>query len=265
MRDFHDRALGVAVEQQIGFGVDQHRTADLVLPVVVVGDAAQRCLDSAEHDRHIAKRLATALRVHQRAAIRAQAAFIVGRVGVVAADFSVRRVAVDHRIHIAGGDAEKEIRFAQCCKCIAGLPVRLRDNSDAKALRLEQAADNRHAKTRVIDVGIAGDDDDVAAVPAQLIHLGARHRQKGRRSETLGPIAAIIEQFDRRSGGAGYWHGADRVRGLGLRAGFRWLGVAAYSTSISGSDPPARRLRPRQYQTRLAKRNWQTPLRRALT
>jgi hypothetical protein len=37
------------------------------------------------------------------------------------------------------------------------VPVRLGDDADAKALRLEQAADQRHAEAGVVDVGIAGD------------------------------------------------------------------------------------------------------------
>ena len=55
VRDLDDRALGVAVDQQVGLGVDQHRAAHLVGPVVVVGDAAQARLDAADHDRHVAR------------------------------------------------------------------------------------------------------------------------------------------------------------------------------------------------------------------
>jgi hypothetical protein len=42
MRDFDHGALGVAVEQDVGLGVDQDRAAHLVRPVVVMRDAAQR-------------------------------------------------------------------------------------------------------------------------------------------------------------------------------------------------------------------------------
>ena len=38
---FHQRALGIAVEQHVGLGVGEDGAAHLVLPVVVVGDAAQ--------------------------------------------------------------------------------------------------------------------------------------------------------------------------------------------------------------------------------
>jgi len=43
-----------------------------------------------------------------------------------------------------------------------GLPVGLGNDADAEALCLQQPADDRHAERRLVDVGITGDDDDVA-------------------------------------------------------------------------------------------------------
>src|SRR5581483_2312052 len=62
-----------------------------------------------------------------------------------------------------------------------------------KSLRLEQTADNSHAKARVIYIGIAGDNDNVATVPAERVHLNARHRQERSRAEARGPVLAIAE------------------------------------------------------------------------
>lgn len=73
-------------------------------------------------------------------------------------------------------------------------PVRLRDDADAEALGFQQAADDGHAEGRVIDVGITGDDDDVATVPAELIHLFPAHRQERCGTETLGPVLRVVEQ-----------------------------------------------------------------------
>ena len=171
-----DGALGVAVEQQVRLGVGQHRAAHLLGPVVVMGDATQRRLDAAEHDRHILERLAAALRVDEGAAIRPPAALAAGGVGVVVAQPAVRRVAVDHRIHVAAGDAEEQGRLAQRLERFGRLPVGLGDDADAIALGFEQPADNRHAEARVIDIGVAGDQHDVAGVPAEGGHLGASHR-----------------------------------------------------------------------------------------
>jgi hypothetical protein len=71
--DLPDGALAHAEDQQIGLAVHQDRAAHLVRPVVVVGDAAQRGLDAAEDDRHVAEGLATALGVDHRGAVGALA------------------------------------------------------------------------------------------------------------------------------------------------------------------------------------------------
>ena len=39
--DFNNRALSIAIQQQVAFRVDHHTAAHLVRPVVVVGNAAQ--------------------------------------------------------------------------------------------------------------------------------------------------------------------------------------------------------------------------------
>ena len=103
----------------------------------------------------------------------------------------VGRVAVDHRVHIAAGHAEEEVWLAERGEGLRVAPFRLRDDSDAKPLRLEQAADDRHAEARVVDIGVARDEDHVAAVPAETLHLGARHRQKGRDAEAMRPMLAV--------------------------------------------------------------------------
>lgn len=55
-----------------------------------------------------------------------------------------------------------------------GMSSPLRDDPHPEALRLQQAPDYRHAKAGVIDVGVPGDDDNVAAIPSERIHFGAQ-------------------------------------------------------------------------------------------
>ena len=57
-------------------------------------------------------------------------------VGVVGADFAVRRVAVDHGIHVARGHAPKQVGPAQRLERLGALPVGLGNDAHAKALRL---------------------------------------------------------------------------------------------------------------------------------
>ncbi|CRM83985.1 hypothetical protein [Pseudomonas sp. 22 E 5] len=191
--NFDDGPLGVAVQQNVGAGIDQDRVAHTVLPVVVVGDAAQGGFDATEHDRHILVGFLATLAVHQAGAVRAFAGHAAWGVGVVGTDFFVGGVTVDHRVHVAGRDAEEQVRLAELHEVVFGLPVRLRNDPDAKALGLQQPADNCHAERRMVNVGITGDDDDVAGIPAKLIHLLPAHRQEWRRTETFGPVLGIVK------------------------------------------------------------------------
>ena len=79
------------------------------------------------------------------------------------------------------------------------MPVRLRDDTDTKALCFKGSPNHGHAKTGMIDVGIAGDDDDVTAVPSQGCHLSTRRRQKLGRSKAAGPIGPIAGDGFRES------------------------------------------------------------------
>ena len=65
--------------------------------------------------------------------------------------------------------------------------------------RLQHAADHGHAEARMVDVGVARDHDDVAAVPAERIHLGPRGRQEFGRAEARRPVLSVAGQ---RLGGA---------------------------------------------------------------
>jgi hypothetical protein len=92
---------------------------------------------------------------------------------------------------IESSDAVEQVRFAQCLEGIGALPIRLGDDAHPKALRFERAADDSHAEAGMVHIGIAGNDDDVAAVPPEPLHLGAAHRQEGCRAEARRPIFAV--------------------------------------------------------------------------
>jgi hypothetical protein len=158
-----------------------------------MGDPAQRAFDAAEHDRHVAERFAAALRIDDHRTVGPPSAFATGRVAVVVAKSPVGRVAVDHGVHVAAGDAEEQGRAAERSERLGALPVRLGDDADAEAMRLEQPADDRHAEARVIDIGVAGDEDDIALIPAKRIHFCTRHRQERRGAEPVRPMFAVRE------------------------------------------------------------------------
>ena len=143
-----------------------------------MGQAAQRRLDAAGDDRHAGEGLAGPLAVGQRGPVGPQADPAAGRIGVVVADFLVGGVVVDQRVHVAGADGEEQPRPAELPPRFAGVPVGLAEDGDAKAGRFQHAVQDRHGEAGMIDVGVAGDEDDVDAVPAARRHLGGGHRRK---------------------------------------------------------------------------------------
>ena len=193
MRDLDNGALCIAVDQHIGFGVNQHRSPDFLRPVIEMCDASQACFDSADNDGRVAVRLARALAVNDHRAVGTPGGFRVGRIGIVAPQPPVGGVAVDHGIHVSGGDAEQKSGPPQHPECIDAVPVRLGNDAHAESLRFEQPADDGHAEARMIDVRIASDEDDVAFIPAERIHLRTRHRQERCDAESRRPVLAIAE------------------------------------------------------------------------
>ena len=194
MRDFHNGAFGVAVQQQITFAVHHHGAANFVRPIVVVRDAAQRAFNAAQDNRHFGIGFAAALAVNERGAVGPLAAHVARGVGVVGANFPIGRVAVDHRIHIASRHAPKQIGFAQGFERVGALPIGLGNDAHAKTLVFQHAANHRHAKAGVVDIGVAGDDDHIAAVPAELVHFCPAHGQHGRRAKACRPVLAVTGQ-----------------------------------------------------------------------
>src|SRR2546430_7463142 len=105
-------------------------------------NAPEGCFDAADNDRNVLECLTRTLRVDDYGAIWSLAAFTAWCVCVVAADAAIRGVAIDHGVHVAGRDAEEQVRSSECRECIGAVPVRLGDDADAKALCFENAADD---------------------------------------------------------------------------------------------------------------------------
>ena len=124
------------------------------MPPIMIGDVFIRLPATVGVDVH------RAVRPLARRALR--------RVGIVGADFFIRGIAVDHGIHVAAGDAEKQIGFAEFLKIGGALPVRLRDDANPKALGFQHSAYHRHAEAGMIDIGIAGYQHNIAGIPTQI-------------------------------------------------------------------------------------------------
>ncbi len=188
-----DRAFGIAVQQHVGFGIDQYRAAHFLRPVIEMRDPPQARFDAADDDGHVVVRFARALAY--TITLRS------GRLpalppGVYASSLLTRRSAV-YRFTIESmlpAVMPKNSFGRPSLGTRRRLPIRLRDDAYTKSLCFEQPSDDRHAETRVIDVCITRDDDDVARIPAQRVHLFLRGRKKRCGTEAMRPILAVREQ-----------------------------------------------------------------------
>ena len=171
--DLDDRVLAHAVDEDVGARVEQHRALELILPVVVVGQATQACLDATDDDGGVLERLTDKVAVDCDGAIGTVPLLATGGIGVGVAAVLGHRIVVDHGVHVAGADEEAQARLAEHADAGGVGPVGLADDANFVAVRVEDAADDSHAKAGMVHVGVTADVDKVALVPAARIHVGA--------------------------------------------------------------------------------------------
>ncbi|MPM93735.1 hypothetical protein SDC9_140877 [bioreactor metagenome] len=176
--DFADRPFAHAVDQDVGFGIDQHGGPQLVLPVIVMGRAAHAGFKSAKHHRHAGKGAPGQLGVDRQRMRRPLAGLAVFAVGVVMTFAPPGGVDIDHRIEIAGSDADGDRGRAHNGHRRRIVPIRLGDDAGAEAHAQQNPPDQGDAERGMIDIGVAGDQEHVQRIPAAALHLGARHRQE---------------------------------------------------------------------------------------
>jgi hypothetical protein len=151
-----------------------------------MGQPPQRRLEPARYDGYALVRLAALTGIRDDGLVRARARrlpvdreSVDGAVGapaqtgiapggvlVLRPRLAVGRILADHRIDGAAGDEEREPRPAERPKSLDVGRVGPRYDADGVAEALEPAADERRAERRMVDVGVARDDNEVDAVLA---------------------------------------------------------------------------------------------------
>src|SRR5260370_3594692 len=144
MCDCADLALAVAVDEQVGLGIQQDRAAHLLRPVVEVSDAPKGSFDATNDDWNVLESLTCALRVDNHGAIRSLSALTAGRVCVVASDSAIRGVAIDHGVHVAGRDAEEQVWSSEGTDRIGAVPISLAHDTHADPFPLQNTTHHRH-------------------------------------------------------------------------------------------------------------------------
>ena len=79
---------------------------------------------------------------------------------------------VYHGIHTPGGDTEEQARLAQLFEIAQVVtPVRLRHDGNLETFGLQHPTNYGSAKSRMIYVGIAREENHIQLVPASHFHL----------------------------------------------------------------------------------------------
>ena len=201
--DLPDGALAHAEDQQVCLAVEQDRAAQLIHPVVVVRDAAQRGLDTAEHDRETRERLAAEVRVDDGGPVRTAVGLASRAVLVLAPHLLLCGELVQHRVEVARAHTDEQPRPAHARDVLGPLPVGLGDEAHLVTAALEEASDQHGTKRRVVDVGVPTDNQDVELVPAAGLHVLPTGRQKITTANGLPTVLGAL-QLD-GGHGAGVW------------------------------------------------------------
>ena len=171
-RQFKHRPLAHAVAQPVGSAVQQDGAHQAVVPIVIVGQAAERSLHSPDDDRDIRPEFLQDTGVDGDGPVRTLPGLAVRGIGVIVAQTLGGRVVVDHRVHRPGVDGKVETRRAELAEITQVItPVRLGDDGHPVAELLKVSRYARGTETRMIHKGVTREEDDVYVVPSESTDL----------------------------------------------------------------------------------------------
>ena len=175
---FDDARFAHAVHQQRRTGVHQNAVAHLVVPVVVVGEPPQRCLQPADNDGHVRPRLPHPVGVHDGGPVRPLAHLSALAVQVAGPPPLGHRVVGHHRVQVPPADQHPVPGLAHGAEGLRRVPVRLGQYRHPIAPALQQPRDQRGAEAGVVDIPVRRHHQKVIVIPAPVDHLLPAHRQK---------------------------------------------------------------------------------------
>ena len=155
------------VDEEVGTGVDEDGGHEFVLPIVIMGESAHGGLDTADDDRYIGIELLEDPAVGDGAVIGSHTGFTVRCIGIVGTTSLGGGVMVDHRVHRTGRDGKIEFGTTELLEIPeVAMPIGLGHYGDAVSGCFECPTDDGCCKRGMIDIRIAGEEDNVHFIPA---------------------------------------------------------------------------------------------------
>ena len=152
---FYHRLLAHAIDKDIGRRIAKDARAQLVLPIIVMGESAQGGLYTTQNNGYIGIELAQNLGIDNGRIVRTEAVPTIRTVGILGTQTTVGCVFVDHRVHVARRDGKIQSWAPQLLEVAeVAMPVRLRNDSHTIASSLERSPDDGVGKGRMVDISV---------------------------------------------------------------------------------------------------------------
>jgi hypothetical protein len=166
--DVDNGFFGHAVGQDVGPGVKKDGAAHGIRPEIIMGDAPQAGLDSAEDDGSGRLEMPPdQVGIGDHGPVGTTVVDAPGGEIIAAPPLSGGRVIGDHGIHAPAGHPPEQLRLPQPGDVAAVAYVRLGDDAHAIPRLHEHPADDRHPDMRGIDIAVARDQDYVQSFPSK--------------------------------------------------------------------------------------------------
>ena len=138
----------------------------------------KRRFDSSRNDRHMLIFLTDQVTVDDHCPIRSFSHLSARRVGIHFSMLLCHRIMIHHGIHITGADKKSKPWLSQCHDTFRMTEIRLGNDPHLIAMTLQQSADDRRSKRRMIHIGITDHIDKIQLINTPLLHIRSAHRQK---------------------------------------------------------------------------------------
>ena len=140
--------------------------------------APERGFDTPDDDRKSGEGLPQEVGIDDDRPVGTCTGLAAGGVGVVVAFLAEGGVVGQHRIDGPGGNPREESGPAHAQHIFRRVPAWLRHDARAVAVGHQPASEKGGGEGRVVDVGVAGDEQHVQRIPPYGVHLGTRHGQE---------------------------------------------------------------------------------------
>ena len=167
-----------AVDQEVRPGVEEDGAADFIVPVVVVGKAAQAPLQPADDDGQAGEGLPGPARVDDGGPVGAQAHLVPGAVGVAGAALFGGGVVGHHGVDVPAADEHAVPGPPHGPEGVRTVPIRLGEDRRAEPQALQAPGDEGGAEAGVVDIGVGGDHQKVVVPPIPPVHVLQTDRQE---------------------------------------------------------------------------------------